>query len=146
MIRILQLSDLDAILKFERTFLETVEPDTMEREMREWHAPWRREALEHYLPLGWSFADFEGEHLKGYFLAQPQLFIRDMTQTLWIEHFHALDLQVQAALFDVAYRTCREKHFQKLVLREQESHTLRQSDLRLEPVGDKLLEVKTAKF
>jgi hypothetical protein len=146
MIRILQLSDTDAILKFERHALEMTEPDAMEREMREWHAPWRKESLEHYLPQGWSFADFSGDQLVGYFLAQPQLFTGTMTQTLWVEHFHATNEQVQAALFDVAYRTCREKHFQKLILREEESHSLKASDLRLTALEDKLLEIKTAKF
>lgn len=146
MIRILQLSDAETILRFEREALEYIEPDPMEREMREWHAPWRRESLEYYLPLGWSFGDFVGEKLTAYFLAQPQLYMGGMTQSLWIEHFHATDLKVQEALFDVAYRTCREKHFQKLILRESESHSLKATDLRLAPLTDKLLEIKTAKF
>lgn len=146
MIRILQPTDVEAILQFERSALEVTEPDSMERELFEWHAPWRRESLEHYLALGWSFGDFAGDKITGYFLAQPQLFTRGMTQTLWIEHFHATNETVQAALFDVAYRTCREKHFQKLVMKEEGPHTLKQSDLRLEPLGDKLLEAKTAKF
>lgn len=146
MIRILQPSDIDTILTFERSVLEITEPDAMEREMREWHAPWRKESLEFYLPLGWSFGDFAGDKLTAYFIAQPILFSGGMTQTLWVEHFHATSETVQAALFDVAYRTCREKHFQKLVLREGESHSLKQTDLRLESYVDKLLEIKTAKF
>lgn len=146
MIRILQITDLEAILEFERDVLAAQEPDEMERQMREWHAPWRREALEHYLPLGWSFGDFRNEKITAYFLAQPQLFVHGLTQSLWVEHFHAGDAGTQAALFDVAYRLCREKHFQKLVIKDGPSHTLRQADLRLEDAKDKLLEIKTAKF
>jgi hypothetical protein len=114
--RILQNSDLDSILQFEQELLKNTIEDQMEREMSSWHAPWRRESLEHYLPQGWSFGVFNQKELVGYFLAQPQLFVRGMTQSLWVEHLNAHALETRLELVDIARRLCREKHFQMLYI------------------------------
>ena len=94
-------------------------PDAqMEAEMASWDAPWRQEALEHYLPMGWSFCLWEGDEyvsdLKGYFLAQPLVFYSGWTQSLWVEHLNCDDLEVGHQMLDLAYRTSRSKHFQKM--------------------------------
>ncbi len=121
--KILEPRDLDAILEYEKQKLQQGIEDEAEREMASWSAPWRREALEHYLPLGWSFAAWEkipdGPFvLKGYFLAQPQTFTRSLTQSLWMEHISwpHNDTSIKDSLLEIAYRLCREKHFQTLLV------------------------------
>lgn len=151
-IRILQPSDLDAVLHFERKRLKATMENDMEAEMLEWHAPWRKEALEHYLPQGWSFslwsASSSGGDLLGYFIAQPQLFTRGLTQTLWIERLSAQTQAQSDQLLEIAYKLCREKHFQKLVIRSDESdkslHT--ELPLKLEKHHDNLYEIKTSRI
>lgn len=120
--QILQIEDLEAILNYENQKLQQQIQDEAERELASWTKPWRRESLEHYLPLGWSFAAWQkvpdqGRRLKGYFIAQPQTFVRGLTQTLWIEHisWDKDDAQIKEALLEIAYRMSREKHFQLLV-------------------------------
>lgn len=112
-IRILQASDLESIHQFEQKLLSCRVEDQVEREFISWNAPWRKESLEHYLPLGWSFGVFEPE-LKGYFIAQPQLFTRGFTQSLWLEHISFETTSLEEELIDIARRLCREKHFQML--------------------------------
>ena len=128
--RVLQPADLETIQQFEQKLLACRVSDEMEREMLSWHAPWRRESLEHYLPMGWCFGVFTGE-LKGYFLAQPQLFTRGFTQALWVEHLGGEDNAVSEQLIDIAQRLCREKHFQMLYVQKNDGS---------------LLSFKTAKF
>lgn len=160
-IRILQLADRDTILQYERQKLLGVEPDDMERQMLEWHAPWRTEALEHYLPLGWSFSVLSEEvgadgvrGMEGYFLAQPQIFTRGLTQTLWIERIQFNSGEVLSALLEVAYKLCREKHFQQLLVGESpslktamsEASSLNELLSKFEKIEDGVLGIKTAKF
>ncbi|MCB0355553.1 MAG: hypothetical protein KDD40_01010, partial [Bdellovibrionales bacterium] len=58
-IKILTLGDVDTIVNFEKDILVNTIENDIERELHSWQAPWRVEALEHYLPLGWSFAVWE---------------------------------------------------------------------------------------
>ena len=119
-IKVLRPRDIDSILNFEKDILINLVDDDVERELSSWQAPWRLEALEHYLPMGWSFAAWEGEEgdsaLLGYFLAQPLLFFKGMTQSLWLEHLQARTPELKHELLEVAYKLCREKHFQNLLL------------------------------
>jgi hypothetical protein len=147
-VRILQLADRDALLQYERAKL-SIAPgaDDIEVQMQEWHAPWRTEALEHYLPLGWSFGVVQNGQIKGYFMGQPQVFTRGLTQTLWIEHIQFDSKAVLQDLVEVAYKLCREKHFQKLILPrapQLEAH----QDLfgKVELVDEALYHLKTAKI
>ena len=110
--RVLQSDDKKLILGYEMDRLARLEPDENERQFKAWHASWRSESLDYYLPLGWSFGAFRGEVFVGYFLAQTQLFTRALTQTLWIEHIAGDDEAVIAELTDVAHKLSREKHFQ----------------------------------
>lgn len=121
--RIVQLQDLDEILDFENRKLQDQIPDEMERTLHSWNARWRKESLEHYLNLGWSFlardkdkpSPFSGEGLLvGYFIAQPLLFVDGQTQSLWVEHLQYASLQARDELCEIAYKLCREKHFQKV--------------------------------
>lgn len=93
----------------------------MEHEMSSWTAPWRQEALNHYLPQGWSFGAFEGGELKAYVLGQPFLFYRGLTQTLWIEHVSYSEAKSALAVLDVAHRWARDKHLQCVLLENGEN-------------------------
>jgi hypothetical protein len=125
-LRILRPEDIDTIIAFERQRLEKKLADPMEREMASWSAPWRVEALNHYLPLGWSFGAFDPNTaaLSGYVLAQPLLFVRGLTQSLWVEHFAHDSPETGRDLLEAAWRWARDKHFQQLVLGTNEAETL----------------------
>lgn len=84
----------------------------------EWSAPWRQESLEHYLKIGWSMArrDRNTGRLIGYILAQPFLFLRRQTQTVWIEYVDAETPTLTAELVDTIVRISREKHMQRVLI------------------------------
>ena len=116
-LQIIQASDLDEIVQFEQKISEKLVPDEMERTMQSWHARWRKESLDHYLPMGWSFLarSDSTKELVGYFIAQPLLFFDGFTQTLWVEHMQFINESVRDQLCEVAYKLSREKHFQKVL-------------------------------
>ena len=111
-IRILLPDHKDRLLELARARLAQDHADPMELEMMTWNARWRAEALDHYLPKGWSFGIFEGERLIGALLAQPLLFYRGHTQTLWIEDVVAEREDVAFTLLETAHKWARDKHFQ----------------------------------
>ncbi len=115
-VKILTPQNLDEILTFEKAKQEGPE---FEQEMASWHARWRREALEHYLPLGWSFYKKEKGQLVAYILCQPLLFFEGWTQSLWIEHVSADSKANAHEMIEVAYRWARDKHLQKVFFNTQ---------------------------
>jgi hypothetical protein len=115
-VKILAPQDLESILSFETSKLEG---EDFDREMASWHARWRREALEHYLPLGWSFCKRENGVLVAYILCQPLLFFEGWTQSLWIEHVSAVRAEDAQEMIDIAYRWARDKHLQKVFFNTQ---------------------------
>ena len=147
---ILGLKDLDHILEYENKELQKTIDDDMEREMASWHARWRKEALEHYLPLGWSFGIWETPNenpiLHGYFLAQPQLFVRGLTQSLWLEHLSYQSEDIGKQLVDIAYRFSREKHLQALLMPKGEWQNLLPDNAKVSDWEQDYCQVKTAKF
>ena len=130
-IRILQPADKPVIMEFAKLQLANKIKDPSEREIQSWSARWRGEALDHYLPLGWSFGLYRGNALVGFILGQPLLFFRGLTQTLWLEHVEAPDEETRETLIDCARKWARDKHLQ-CALREGPE--------------DKWLEIKTARF
>jgi hypothetical protein len=113
-LKVIQASEIEEILSFEnRKLTESIQNPT-ERALESWNSRWRKEALEHYLSLGWSFLARDGDQLAGYFLAQPLLFFDNQTQSLWVEHIQFTSLQVRDALCELAYKLSREKHFQRV--------------------------------
>lgn len=113
--RIIQASDLQPILDFEAKKMQETHPDENDRIFASWNSRARKEALEHYLPLGWSFmAQDEDDNLVGYFLAQPLLFLDGQTQSFWVEHVQYSSLQARDELCELAYKLAREKHFQRV--------------------------------
>lgn len=84
----------------------------------EWTAPWRQESLEHYLKIGWSMArrNPSSGRIVGYILAQPFLFLRRQTQSVWIEHVEGETPAIVAELVDTVIRISREKHMQRVLM------------------------------
>lgn len=105
---------MEQILLLERASLATEQEESMPSFL-EWEASWREESLEFYLKQGWSYGIFEKTQLKAYFLAQPILFLSGQMQSLWLEHMYCSTKEQEDALLEVAYKTSREKHLQKLL-------------------------------
>lgn len=122
--QVLAPGDLDEIYNYANERLARAIPDENDRMFASWTVAWRREALEHYLKLGWSFIAREeaaaGSLVKakvvGFFLAQPFLFFRGQTQTLWLEHVEADDDSISKELVSIAIRVAREKHLQRVLI------------------------------
>ena len=114
-LQVIQTSELDEIFDFEQRRLVETFPQEEDRMFQTWSSRWRKEALEHFLPQGWSFLarDQDGV-LVGYFLAQPLLFFDGQTQSLWVEHLQTSSLQARDSLTELAYKLSREKHFQRV--------------------------------
>ena len=89
--------------------------------MKSWSAPWRSESLDHYLNLGWSMGYFEGESVQGYILAQPLLFFRGHTQSLWLETLRVQSVSgtfndnISQTLFEALVKVSKEKHLQQVL-------------------------------
>lgn len=143
-LRILLAADKDDVLNFANAQLAENVSDKMEREMQSWDARWRPEALEHYLPLGWSFGAFREHQLHGFVLGQPLVFFRGLTQTLWIEHIAAQDLDTAARLLDCAVRWARDKHFQSVCAEDTLMALAR--DWPHSKITDGLMQIKTARL
>ncbi len=141
--QVLSLTDIDEIYQYADARLALSIPDPQLRTFESWTAKWRRESLEHYLPLGWSFIVRENQKVVGYFLGQPFLFFRGQTQTLWIEHLEANSPEIMAALADVAVGVAREKHFQRVLFAADLRTNLEK--WRPSPVSDVIIEIKTSK-
>lgn len=117
--RIAQLSDVDAIYDFEMKQKFTDSDDEFEKMVAVWDSAFRKESLEHYFKLGWSFIALnENQEVVGFFLGQPLLFFDHQTQTLWVEYVSAINLTITTELVDTAYKLSREKHFQRVLISE----------------------------
>lgn len=114
--RVILTEDLQDILDLENNKLQEAYPDEMERMIAGWNSRFRIEALNHYIPLGWSFLarDHESQKLVGYFIAQPLLFLQGQTQSLWVEHMQYVSSQARDELCELAYKLGREKHLQRV--------------------------------
>lgn len=124
--QVLSQPDIEEVYEFASMRLAEAIPDENDRMFASWTVPWRKESLEHYLKLGWSFIVRDESKPKpnavGFFLGQPYLFFRGQTQTLWIEHVEAVNDEVAASLIEVAVKVAREKHLQRVLFAEPERH------------------------
>lgn len=152
--RVVQIQDLPEILDFEDRKLVEMIPDEMERTLHSWNVRWRKESLEHYFPLGWSFlvrdqekrSEYSDEGLlAGYFLAQPLLFLDGQTQSLWVEHLQYASLQARDELCELAYKLSREKHFQKVFFPNVSGINNSISALKAETWNPAVMHIKTTK-
>lgn len=117
--RIAQLSDVDAVYDFEYNLKMSGIADEYERQMAVWSSAFRKESLEHYFKLGWSFLALNQKNeVQGFFLGQALLFFDHQTQSLWIEHLSGVNSEIETELVDIAYRLAREKHLQRVLLTE----------------------------
>ncbi len=116
--QVLSLPDIDEVYDFAAHRFALQHSDETERTFLSWAAPWRKESLEHYLKLGWSFITRENGKVQGYFLAQPFLFFRSQTQTLWVEQVEGTSPEVIDTLVEVAVKVAREKHLQRVLFAE----------------------------
>lgn len=152
--RVIQTHDLPELFAYEQRKLAEAVPDENERTLQSWQARWRKESLEHYLPMGWSFlardrdiaseASEEGA-LVGYFVAQPLLFVDGHTQSLWVEHLSYSSLQARDELADLAYKLAREKNFQRVYFPNVSGIANSVKALKAEPWQAPVLSVKTSK-
>lgn len=147
-IRILLPEHKEALLAFGRAQLGREVHDSMEVEMQSWSARWRGEALDHYLSMGWSYGTFDSTgNLTGFILGQPFVFMRGLTQTLWVEHFCYSDTGAAQLLLDTTYRWARDKHFQCVLIEESpETKSFMKDWKQAHPVETPLIEIRTAKF
>lgn len=143
--QVLSLNNYDEVFAFAERNLEKAFPDEAERMFASWAVRWRKEALEHYLRLGWSFIVRDQGQIVGFFLAQPFLFFRGQTQTLWVEHIEALDPEVREGLVDVAARVAREKHLQRVLFADADQYENELKKWSPSPLNEPIAEVKTTK-
>jgi hypothetical protein len=106
----------DELLLYEQQRVRSEDPEQI---FLSWTARWRKEALEYYLKLGWSFLARDDQQLVGYFLAQPLLFITGETQMSWVEHLQYSSLQARDELCALAYKLARDKHLQKVIFPDE---------------------------
>ncbi len=124
--RIAQITDVDAVYNFEFNLKMSAIADEYERQMAVWSSAFRKEALEYYFKLGWSFlAVNQKNEVQGFFLGQALLFFDHQTQTLWLEYLSGISSEIETELVDIAYRLAREKHLQRVLL----SETIQQMNL-----------------
>jgi len=152
--RIAQAEDLENIYNYAENKLKIEISDDMERMMAIWESRFRKEALAHYLQLGWSFlaeiSDFStGEKIQnkicGFFLGQPLLFFQGQTQTLWVEHILADNLKIKSELAEIAYRLSRDKHFQQVLFPENIQELEFEKPIQFHKIKDNFIWAKTTK-
>ncbi len=153
--RVIQAQDLDEILDFEKRKLHESSLGENEKQFEAWNARWRKESLDHYVGMGWSFlirdpsveSPFSKEGLLlGYFIAQPLLFFDGYTQSLWVEHLQHSTIMARDELCEIAYKLCREKHFQKIFFPQSNQILNSVKQFRSEPWNPQVLHIKTSKM
>lgn len=144
--RIAQKQDLDLIYYFAEVRLKEGLSDDAELMIAVWNSRFRKEALEHYLGMGWSFLaeDRQGQ-LRGFFLGQPLLFFQGHTQSLWIELVEASDETVFSDLVEIAYKLARDKHLQQVLFPEQIHQRMLRKSVPLMPPKESFVWAKTTK-
>ncbi len=146
-IRILLESDQDTVMAFARHQLEKTETEPMDIEMKTWVARWRAEALAYYLPQGWSFGVYAGGKLRGFLLAQPLLFYRGLTQTLWIEELIFEGPASGELLLETAYKWARDKHLQCVLLEGSAGRTaLVEKWKHARATDEPMIELRSSRF
>lgn len=110
------LEDVDRIFDFEMKNLEEKNIDEGDRMIASWSSRWRKEQIQHYSQIGWSYVVCFDNKVVGYFLAQPIMFFEGLTQTLWIDHVSAKSPQIYNELIQLAWKLSRDKNFQRVYL------------------------------
>lgn len=144
--RVAGSEDIEEIIAFEESLSGSVETDDIEQRFFHWGSSARRESLEFYLQIGWSFVaiDRDSKKICGYFLAQPVLFYRSMTQTLWIEEAGFCDEGVGVELGKIAFGIAKDKHLQRVLVNPQ-SRFVRIESIRSSLKSIEVLQLKLTK-
>lgn len=146
-VRILLEEDIEAMHGFAREQLAKEHPDAMDFELRSWTARWRVESLAYYLPQGWSFGAFENGKLQGFLIAQPLLFFRGLTQTLWIEDLIFSTPAAAESLLETAYKWARDKHLQCVLLEGNAARSKIVSEWKhAHETDEPMIELRSARF
>lgn len=152
--RVMQKEDIEELLDFEKKKLIEIEQNEIEREFIQWNSRWRKESLEHYAQMGWSFlarnpdlkSNYSNEGLLvGYFTAQPLLFLEGQTQSLWVEHLSYSTLQARDELVEIAYKLSRDKHFQRVYFLNNQGVINSVNALKPEAWNPQMIYIKTTK-
>ncbi len=152
-LQVIDTKDIEEIIAFEERKLQESISNPFDQKMAAWNARWRRESLEHYIPLGWSFLARDKESssvnadgtLVGYILCQPMVFVDGQTQSLWVEHIQYASLQARDELCDLAVRLSKEKHFQKVIFPSVGSISNAIKSYGADTWTPQMLQVKTTK-
>lgn len=114
--RIAELADVEAVFNYESRKKHDPSLGEIENQILIWDSNFRKEALEHYFKLGWSFLALDKQNnVVGFFMGQPLLFVDKQTQSLWVEYISSDSNEIYTELVDIAYRLSREKHFQRVL-------------------------------
>ncbi len=144
--RIAQAEDLEQIYVYAENMLKNQIPDEMERMMAIWESRFRKEALEHYMKLGWSFtAKNPDGKMCGFFLGQPLLFFQAQTQTLWVEYIVADTPEIKSELVEIAYKLSRDKHIQQVLFPEDVQNLKFEKPIPFQKIKDPIIWAKTTK-
>jgi len=123
--KVMTVENIEEIIQLEKSKIKDQFLSEVELDMNSWTAKWRKESLEFYAQSGWSYVSFEqndsGQKIAGYFLAQPLLFFDGQTQSLWVDYISYSSLQARDELSDLAYKLAREKHFQRVYFKNENS-------------------------
>lgn len=147
-VRILLPEDKHEILRSARVHAATAIEDLVELEMHSWVAPWRGEALDHYLATGWSFGAFTDDgHLAAFALAQPIMFFRSHAQTVWIEYLQHVDDASGTAILDTVFGWAKDKHFQCVLVDDRpETRALFRCRSGARALQSAMFELRSARF
>jgi hypothetical protein len=123
--KVMTVENIDEIIQLEKSKIKDQFSSEADFDISTWTAKWRKESLEYYAQSGWSYISFEQTDVEskiaGYFLAQPLLFFESQTQSLWVEYISYNSLQVRDELCELAYKLSREKHFQRVYFKNENS-------------------------
>ena len=143
--KVLTIQNLEEILKLEEARIAHF--NEIEKMTVAWKAPWRKEALEHYLKTGWCIGLLNNQNqIEGYFLAQPVLFMESYTQSLWIEYISYKNLDMFLALADFAYKYGRDKHLQRVLFNQDEAFQKVNLPFKINQNQKNFIEVYTTKM
>jgi hypothetical protein len=144
--RIAQLQDVESVFLYESARKNDPSAGEIENQIMIWDSNFRKEALEHYFKLGWSFiAQDEQGQIAGFFMGQPLLFVDKQTQSLWVEYVSADNDEIFTELVDIAFRLSREKHFQRVLLADSVQNSPLKKDFPFRELERKIVYLKTTK-
>lgn len=144
--RIAQPDDLEKIFEFSSYELKKTIVDDAEHMMAIWNSRFRKEALEHYLKLGWSFiAENSEQQIQGYFLGQPILFFQGQTQTLWVEVMMTRSQEILEELIEIAYKLSKDKHIQQVIFPQKSAAEFKKGNIYFHELKESVVWAKTTK-